>query len=168
MLLDNHKTHCTRWRIFLWMIYTGMIKCLVILIWGWSWYTLKYVVCEDKMRKKFKDRFRDVHFELLKFIFLFLSFILKYFVMISKVSSYPWYFLSPIDLLCKSHSAPVPSPTVHHFVREMCTCVHIYVTKWCIVRYLVNALRLRILWDGSMDFHSGPRNIQGNLDRYMI
>ena len=30
-------------------------------------------------------------------------------------------------------------PTVHHFVTEMCTRVHISVTKWCIVGYLSNA-----------------------------
>ena len=34
--------------------------------------------------------------------------------------------------------------TMHHFVRGMCTCVHISVTKWCIVRYFCDAL-----WDGS-------------------
>ena len=27
----------------------------------------------------------------------------------------------PIDLLHKSHNAPVPYPTMHHFVTEMCT-----------------------------------------------
>ena len=40
-----------------------------------------------------------------------------------------------IDLLHESHSAPVPYPTVHHFVTEMCTCVLISGTKialWCI------------------------------------
>ena len=36
------------------------------------------------------------------------------------------------DLLHKSHNAPVPHPTMHHFVIEMCVCVHISVTKWCI------------------------------------
>ena len=34
--------------------------------------------------------------------------------------------------------------TIHHFVTEMCTYVHISVTKWCIVGYLSNAL-----WDFS-------------------
>ena len=29
-----------------------------------------------------------------------------------------------IDLLHKSHSAPVPCPTVYHFVAEMCLCAH--------------------------------------------
>ena len=39
-------------------------------------------------------------------------------------------------------------PTMHHFVTEMCTCVHISVTKWCIVGYLSGALW--DLWDGSI------------------
>ena len=38
-----------------------------------------------------------------------------------------------IDLLHKSRNGPVPYPTMHHFETEMCTCVHISVTKWCIV-----------------------------------
>ena len=37
---------------------------------------------------------------------------------------------------------------MHHFVTEMCACVHISVTKWCIVVYLSDALW--DLWDGSM------------------
>ena len=44
------------------------------------------------------------------------------------------------DLLQKYHKAPVPYPTIHHFVTEMCTHVHISVTKWCIEGYLPNAL----------------------------
>ena len=51
-----------------------------------------------------------------------------------------------IDLLRKPHNAPVPYSTMHHFVTEMCTCVHISVTKWCIVGYLYNVLWE--LWDG--------------------
>ena len=31
-------------------------------------------------------------------------------------------------------------PTMHHFVTEMCTSVHISVTKWCIVGYGTGAL----------------------------
>ena len=31
------------------------------------------------------------------------------------------------DLLYKSHNAPVPYPTMHHFT-ELCTCVHISAT----------------------------------------
>ena len=53
-----------------------------------------------------------------------------------------------IDLLHKFHEAPIPYPTTHHFVAEMCTCVHISVAKWCIVGYLSNALW--VLWDGSI------------------
>ena len=50
------------------------------------------------------------------------------------------------DLLHKSHNAPVLYPTMHHFVTEMSTCVHISVTKWCIVGYLWGVLW--VLWDG--------------------
>ena len=32
-----------------------------------------------------------------------------------------------------SHNASDKYPTMHHFVTEMCTGVHISVTKWCIV-----------------------------------
>ena len=47
-----------------------------------------------------------------------------------------------IDLLHKSHNAPVAYPTMHHFVTGMCThtCVHISVTKvhWGLfVKYIV-------------------------------
>ena len=42
----------------------------------------------------------------------------------------------------KSHNASDEYPTMHHFVTEMCTRVHISVTKWCIVGYWTNAL-----WD---------------------
>ena len=51
-----------------------------------------------------------------------------------------------IDLLHKSHNAPVPHPTVYHFVTEMRLSVHIYVTKRCIVGYLCAAMW--DLWDG--------------------
>ena len=44
-----------------------------------------------------------------------------------------WQF----DQIHKSHNASVPYPIMHCFqVTEMCTCVHISVTKWCIVGYL--------------------------------
>ena len=55
------------------------------------------------------------------------------------------FFFQPfitINLFQKSHNAPVLYPTMPHFVTEMCTCVHISVTKWCIVGYLPDAL-----WD---------------------
>ena len=59
-------------------------------------------------------------------------------------SNYPKSFLSYYkgpalekrDMLWTSHNAPVLSPTLLHFVTEMCICVHISVTKWCIVRYV--------------------------------
>ena len=38
---------------------------------------------------------------------------------------------------------------MHHFVTKMCTCVHISVTKWCIVRQGTGALWADS-WDGSM------------------
>ena len=53
-----------------------------------------------------------------------------------------------IDLIHKYHNAQVPHPTMHHFVIEMCTCVHFSVAKWCIVGNLSNALW--DLWDGSI------------------
>ena len=40
------------------------------------------------------------------------------------------------------------NPTMHHFVTEMCTHVHISVTKWCVVGYLSNVLCH--LWDVSI------------------
>ena len=54
----------------------------------------------------------------------------------------------PIYLLHKSHNAQLPFPTMHHFITEMCTCVHISVTKWCIARYLSSAMRsfVRRVW----------------------
>ena len=72
-----------------------------------------------------------------------------------------------IDLLHKCHNVPVPYPTMHHLVTEMCTCVHISVTKWCIVGYGTGTLCVYIsvtkwcivgylsgalwdLWDGSI------------------
>ena len=41
---------------------------------------------------------------------------------------------------------------MHHFVIEMCTRVHISVTKWCIVGYLPDAWW--DLWDGSFGGHA--------------
>ena len=46
----------------------------------------------------------------------------------------------------RSHNAPVSYPTMLHFVIEMCTCVHISLTKWSVVGYLCEALY--DLWDG--------------------
>ena len=47
-----------------------------------------------------------------------------------------------IDLIHKSHNAIVSYPRMQHFVTEICTCVHISVTKWCILEYYSDAL-----WD---------------------
>ena len=56
----------------------------------------------------------------------------------------PGYFetIRSIDPSNKSHNVLGKYPTMHHFVTEMCTHVHISVTKWCIVGYLPNTL-----WD---------------------
>ena len=51
------------------------------------------------------------------------------------------------DLLHKSHNVPVPCATMHHFATEMCTCVHISVTKWCIL----GSSTLWELKDGSIE-----------------
>ena len=40
----------------------------------------------------------------------------------------------------KSHDTSDKYPTMHDFVTEMCTHVHICVTKWCIVGYGTGAL----------------------------
>ena len=50
------------------------------------------------------------------------------------------------DIFHKSQNAPVPYPTMHHFVTKMCTRVHISVAKWCIVGHLFNTSWG--LWDG--------------------
>ena len=42
--------------------------------------------------------------------------------------------------LYKSHNAHVLYPTMHHFVTEMCTRMHISVTESCIVGYGTGAL----------------------------
>ena len=46
-----------------------------------------------------------------------------------------------IDLTHKSHNAPVPYLIIQYFITEMCTCVHISVTKLCSVgHHLSHAL----------------------------
>ena len=45
-----------------------------------------------------------------------------------------------MDLLHKSHNALSPNPSMYHFARDIGTCVHISVKKWCIVVYLSNSL----------------------------
>ena len=51
-------------------------------------------------------------------------------------------------VLFNRHVAQIPQCTssvsrklgaMHHFVTEICTCVHISVRKWCIVGYMTNA-----------------------------
>ena len=51
-------------------------------------------------------------------------------------------FLSSIDPSHKSHNASDKYPTMHYFATELCTHVHISVTKWCIMGYGTFAL-----WD---------------------
>ena len=47
---------------------------------------------------------------------------------------------------------------MHYFVTEMCTCVHISVTKWCIVGYFSDVLWN--LWNGSIGrFHLTDKNL---------
>ena len=53
-----------------------------------------------------------------------------------------------IDPSHKSQNISVPYSIMQHFVTEMCTSVHISVTKWHIVGYLSDALW--DLWDGSI------------------
>ena len=48
----------------------------------------------------------------------------------------------------KPYNAPAPYPTMYHYVTEMCTYVHIFVTNWCIVGYFSDALC--DLWDDSL------------------
>ena len=47
-----------------------------------------------------------------------------------------------LDPSHKSHNALDRYPMMHHFVTEMCTHVHVSVTKWCIGGYGTD-----ILWD---------------------
>ena len=54
----------------------------------------------------------------------------------------------------KSHDAPDKYPTMHHFVTEMCTGVHISVTKWCIMGYGTGALWDLWIWAVSHMNHS--------------
>ena len=54
----------------------------------------------------------------------------------------------PIDLFHKSHNASDKYRTMQHFATEMCTHVHIFVTKCCIMAYGTHAFR--DLWNGSI------------------
>ena len=59
-----------------------------------------------------------------------------------------YYFVFPCNRCNKEHFelwtfwTSVPYPTMQHFITEMCTFMHISVTKWCSVGYLYDAL-----WD---------------------
>ena len=53
-----------------------------------------------------------------------------------------WQTLARIDPSHKSHNVSPKYPTIHRFVTEMCTQVHISVSNWCIVGYGTGAL-----WD---------------------
>ena len=48
-----------------------------------------------------------------------------------------WVNSVPERVILGSDTGIVPNPTMHHIVTEMCTYVHISVTKWCIVGYFV-------------------------------
>ena len=67
-----------------------------------------------------------------------------------------WCHLSSINPSHKSQNASVPYTTMQHFVTEIRTCVHISVTKWCIVGYLSDAFW--DLWDGSIWISHKKRN----------
>ena len=60
-----------------------------------------------------------------------------------------WSWMNTYILLTypshESHNTLDKYPIMHHFLTEMCTHVHISVTKWCIVRYGTGALW--DLWD---------------------
>ena len=103
--------------------------------------------------------------EVLRIIWTVISHCLFYMIFMPSVSCVLWtivestYVHGPfvVDQSHKSHNAPVPYPTMHHFLTEMCTCVHISVTKWCIVGYLSDALW--DLWDGSIIINFGEHNV---------
>ena len=61
------------------------------------------------------------------------------------------HYSSLIDPSHKSHNAWDNYPIMHHFVTEMCTHVHISVTKLHIVGYGAGALW--DLWNGSVDIN---------------
>ena len=58
------------------------------------------------------------------------------------LTHWPLGYVAAINPSHKYPKATGKYPTMHHFVTEMCTCVHISVTKWCIVGYETGAL-----WD---------------------
>ena len=74
-------------------------------------------------------------------------------VWISSASDHDWFVKGCSNIvqiwfrLQQSQNAPVPYTTMHHFVTEMCTGVHISVTQRCIVGYW--SYSFWDLWDGS-------------------
>ena len=74
--------------------------------------------------------------------------------------------MGPIDPSHKSHDASVKYPTMHHFVTEMCTHVHICVTKYCILGYGPGAFW--DLWDAFMGPYRpfGVRHISAQIDHH--
>ena len=55
-------------------------------------------------------------------------------------------YIHIIDPFHKSHNASYIYTIMHHFVTEMCTHVHIFVTKWCIVGDRTGALWDFVRW----------------------
>ena len=55
----------------------------------------------------------------------------------------------------KSHNALDKYPRMHHFVTEMCTNVHISVTKWCIMKYQIGEL-----WDICNEFIADEQTLK--------
>ena len=67
----------------------------------------------------------------------------------------------PPDPSHKSHNAPITNPTMHHIVTEICTCLHLSVTKCCSMGYLSDALW--DFWDGS-----GGQYLKDHHNRHAI
>ena len=66
-------------------------------------------------------------------------------------------YVTHIHLLDRSHKsryAPDKCPTMHQFVTEMCTHVHISVTNWCIVGY--GSSLMWYLWNWSKQSTTKP------------
>ena len=73
-------------------------------------------------------------------------------LVLQRLTHPPLFNDKAIDQSHKFHNASEKYTTMHHFVTEMCTYVHISVTKWCIMGCDTGAL-----WDlcnRSIAFHS--------------
>ena len=66
----------------------------------------------------------------------------------------------------RSHNVLDQYPTMHHFVTEMCTHVHISVTKWCIVGYGIGAWDLHY-WSSVQGTHHCISFTAQNLNNMM-